>query len=135
VYVANADSLMRYPYTEGDTKITATGTKVIDLPGAEGALNHHWTKSLLASPDGKKLYVGVGSKSVRREHLDVSANARNTPPSFGWLRSDRVCRSESGAHGQQACRRENQCPPAPPERTSTPTRRAGAHFIFIRCWP
>jgi len=63
LYVANADSLMRYPYAEGETKITAAGTKVMDLPGAEGVLNHHWTKSLLASPDGSKLYVGVGSNS------------------------------------------------------------------------
>jgi glucose/arabinose dehydrogenase len=63
LYVANADSLMRYPYHEGDTRITAPGIKVMDLPGAEGKLNHHWTKSLLASPDGSKLYVGVGSNS------------------------------------------------------------------------
>jgi glucose/arabinose dehydrogenase len=63
LYVANADSLVRYPYNEGDTKITAAPTKIIDLPGAVGALNHHWTKSLLASPDGSKLYVGVGSNS------------------------------------------------------------------------
>jgi glucose/arabinose dehydrogenase len=63
LYVANADSLMRYPYTEGETKITAPGVKITDLPGADGKLNHHWTKSLLASPDGSKLYVGVGSNS------------------------------------------------------------------------
>jgi glucose/arabinose dehydrogenase len=63
LYVANADSLVRYPYNEGDTKITAAPTKIADLPGAVGALNHHWTKSLLASPDGSKLYVGVGSNS------------------------------------------------------------------------
>ena len=63
LYVANADALMRYPYNEGDTKISAPGTKVLDLPGADGKLNHHWTKSLLASPDGSKLYVGVGSNS------------------------------------------------------------------------
>jgi glucose/arabinose dehydrogenase len=63
LYVANADSLMRYPYKEGDTKITAPGVKVTDLPGSEGPLNHHWTKSLLASPDGSKLYIGVGSNS------------------------------------------------------------------------
>jgi glucose/arabinose dehydrogenase len=63
LYVANADSLMRYPYKEGDTKITAPGVKVTDLPGSEGALNHHWTKSLLASADGSKLYIGVGSNS------------------------------------------------------------------------
>jgi len=61
LYVANADSLMRYPYNPGDTKITAAGTKLVDLPG--GPINHHWTKSLLASADGSKLYVGVGSNS------------------------------------------------------------------------
>lgn len=61
LYVANADSLMRFPYTEGATRITDPGTKVIDLPG--GPINHHWTKSLLASADGSKLYVGVGSNS------------------------------------------------------------------------
>jgi glucose/arabinose dehydrogenase len=61
LYVANADALMRYPYKEGDTKITDAGTKIADLPG--GPINHHWTKSLLASADGSKLYVGVGSNS------------------------------------------------------------------------
>jgi glucose/arabinose dehydrogenase len=61
LYVANADALMRYPYNTGDTTITAPGTKVVALPG--GPINHHWTKSLLASPDGSKLYVGVGSNS------------------------------------------------------------------------
>ena len=59
-YVANADAVMRFPYTEGATEITAAGTKVADLPAQR---NHHWTKSLLASPDGTKLYVGVGSNS------------------------------------------------------------------------
>jgi len=63
LYVANADALMRYPYTEGQTTITAPGTKVTDLPGSSGPLNHHWTKSLLASPDGSKIYIGVGSNS------------------------------------------------------------------------
>ncbi|MDQ2823196.1 MAG: sorbosone dehydrogenase family protein [Pseudomonadota bacterium] len=61
LYVANADSLMRFPYNTGDTKINSRGIKVIDLPG--GPINHHWTKSLLASSDGSKLYVGVGSNS------------------------------------------------------------------------
>jgi len=75
LYVANADSLMRYPYNEGDTKITAPGTKVLDLPGAEGKLNHHWTKSLLASPDGSKLYVGVGSNSnITENGLEAEMN-------------------------------------------------------------
>lgn len=61
LYVANADALMRYPYQEGDTQIKAPGTQLVELPG--GPINHHWTKSLLASPDGSKLYVGVGSNS------------------------------------------------------------------------
>lgn len=61
LYVANTDSLVRFPYTTGDTHITAPGTKLVDLPG--GPIDHHWTKSLLASADGTKLYVGVGSNS------------------------------------------------------------------------
>ena len=61
LYVANADAIMKFPYNPGDTRITAPGTKLIDLPG--GPINHHWTKSLLASEDGTKLYVGVGSNS------------------------------------------------------------------------
>jgi glucose/arabinose dehydrogenase len=60
-YVANADAVVRFPYQEGQTEITAAGTKLADLPG--GPINHHWTKSLVASPDGTKLYVGVGSNS------------------------------------------------------------------------
>jgi glucose/arabinose dehydrogenase len=60
-YVANTDAIVRYPYQEGQTSITAPGTKLTDLPG--GPIDHHWTKSLLASPDGAKLYVGVGSNS------------------------------------------------------------------------
>ncbi len=78
LYVANADSLMRYPYTEGDTKITAPGVKVADLPGAEGALNHHWTKSLLASADGSKLYIGVGSNSnITENGMEAEMNRAN----------------------------------------------------------
>ena len=61
LYVANTDALLRFPYSDGETSITAPGTKLTDLPG--GPIDHHWTKSLLASPDGSKLYVGVGSNS------------------------------------------------------------------------
>jgi glucose/arabinose dehydrogenase len=60
-YVANADALVRMPYSTGATQITSAPVKVTDLPG--GRINHHWTKSLIASPDGSKLYVGVGSNS------------------------------------------------------------------------
>jgi hypothetical protein len=61
LYVANTDAIIRYPYQDGQTSITAPGTKLTDLPG--GPIDHHWTKALLASPDGSKLYVGVGSNS------------------------------------------------------------------------
>ena len=61
LYVANTDAIVRYPYQEGQTSITAPGTKLTDLPG--GPIDHHWTKALLASQDGSKLYVGVGSNS------------------------------------------------------------------------
>ncbi|WP_340123897.1 sorbosone dehydrogenase family protein [Methylobacter svalbardensis] len=60
-YVANSDAVMRFPYTAGETRITQPGTKVLDLPA--GPINHHWTKNLLASRDGSRLYVTVGSNS------------------------------------------------------------------------
>jgi glucose/arabinose dehydrogenase len=66
LYVAATDSVLRFPYSDGDTQITASGTKITDLPA--GPINHHWTKSLVASPDGSKLYVGVGSNSNAGEN-------------------------------------------------------------------
>jgi glucose/arabinose dehydrogenase len=60
-YVANTDAVLRFPYTRGETQITAPGVKVVDLPA--GPINHHWTKNLIASQDGSKLYVTVGSNS------------------------------------------------------------------------
>ena len=61
LYVANADALVSFPYHRGQLRIDAAPTRVAGLPG--GPINHHWTKSLLASPDGSRLYVGVGSNS------------------------------------------------------------------------
>jgi glucose/arabinose dehydrogenase len=60
LYVANADALWRFPYKAGATSIGAAGAKVLDLPAG---INHHWTKNVIASPDGKKLYITVGSNS------------------------------------------------------------------------
>jgi glucose/arabinose dehydrogenase len=69
-YVANADAVMRFPYQPGETAIAAPGTKLAELPS--GPINHHWTKSLLASRDGTRLYVGVGSNSnVGENGLDA----------------------------------------------------------------
>ncbi len=61
LYVADTDAILRFPYHEGDTRIAAPGQMLTDLPAQPP--NHHWTKSLTASPDGSKLYVGVGSNS------------------------------------------------------------------------
>ena len=61
LYVANTDAILRFPYEEGATSITAKGEVLTPLPG--GPIDHHWTKSLVASEDGSKLYVGVGSNS------------------------------------------------------------------------
>jgi glucose/arabinose dehydrogenase len=60
-YVADSDAVLRFPYKPGETEITEPGTKVVDLPA--GPLNHHWTKNLIVSADGSKLYVTVGSNS------------------------------------------------------------------------
>ena len=72
LYVANADALVKLPYHDGDTTITAEPVTVVALPG--GPRNHHWTKSLVASGDGSRLYVGVGSNSnVGENGMDEEA--------------------------------------------------------------
>ena len=66
LYVANTDAVVRFPYVQGQTRITAAGMKITELPA--GPRNHHWTKNLIASPDGSKLYVTTGSNSNVAEH-------------------------------------------------------------------
>lgn len=61
LFIANSDAVLKFPYQAGDTHITAAGVAVVALPA--GPINHHWTKNILASVDGKKLYVTVGSNS------------------------------------------------------------------------
>ena len=63
LYVANADALVAFPYRSGATRIDAPPRTITALPAER---NHHWTKSLAASPDGSRLYVGVGSNSQCR---------------------------------------------------------------------
>jgi glucose/arabinose dehydrogenase len=73
LYVANSDAVMRFPYKAGDTRIIDPGKKIADLPA--GPLNHHWTKNIIASRDGKQLYVTVGSNSNVAEHgMDKEEN-------------------------------------------------------------
>ncbi|KRW65919.1 sorbosone dehydrogenase [Pseudomonas sp. TTU2014-105ASC] len=60
LYVANQDELVRFDYQDGQTEASGPPTKVADLPSE---INHHWTKALTISPDGRYLYVGIGSNS------------------------------------------------------------------------
>jgi glucose/arabinose dehydrogenase len=72
LYVANTDAILAFPYTAGATRIAAPGKMLTDLPA--GPIDHHWTKSLVASPDGSKLYVGVGSNSnITENGMDAEA--------------------------------------------------------------
>lgn len=69
-YVANTDGLLKFPYTEGDIKITGNGRKIVDLPA--GGYNNHWTRNLVANADQSKIYISVGSASNVAEHgIDV----------------------------------------------------------------
>jgi glucose/arabinose dehydrogenase len=65
LFVANADAVVAFPYQAGQTRIDVAPTKIADLPAGR---NHHWTKSLVASADGARLYVGVGSNSNIAEY-------------------------------------------------------------------
>jgi glucose/arabinose dehydrogenase len=61
LYVADTDEILKFPYKRGETRIDAKGTKLTDLPA--GTINHHWTKNIIASADGSKLYATAGSNS------------------------------------------------------------------------
>lgn len=72
LYIANTDAVVRYPYHINQTQITSPGVKVVDLPA--GPINHHWTKNIIASADGRHLYVTIGSNSNAGENgKDVEA--------------------------------------------------------------
>ncbi len=66
LYVANTDAVVRYPYRNGDLEISDAGSRIVALPA--GSLNHHWTKTIVASPDRTKLYVSIGSNSNAGEN-------------------------------------------------------------------
>lgn len=73
LYVANTDAIVRFPYEPGATRIDAPGTKVADLPA--GTINHHWTKNIVASRDGARLYATVGSNSnIAERGMDNEVN-------------------------------------------------------------
>ncbi len=73
LYVANSDAVMRFPYKAGETRITDPGKKIVDLPA--GPINRQWTKNIIASRNGKHLYVTVGSNSNAAENgMDKEEN-------------------------------------------------------------
>jgi glucose/arabinose dehydrogenase len=75
LYVASTDALTRWPYREGQTRLEGSGEKVLDLPA--GGYNNHWTRNVVAAPDGAKLYVSVGSATnVDEEGIDVKDERR-----------------------------------------------------------
>ena len=88
LYVANTDSVLRFRYQAGDTVITAPGVKVVDLPA--GTINHHWTRNIIASRDGSRLYVTVGSNSnVGENGMENETNRAailEVDPATGHLR-------------------------------------------------
>jgi len=92
----NTDAIVRYPYKTGDMSITSPGETLTPLPG--GPIDHHWTKSLVASPDGSKLYVGVGSTATLRRTASRRRKTARTylrsiaPPEVPYLRQ-RVAQS------------------------------------------
>lgn len=75
LYVANTDALLRFPYREGQLRISAPGQKLIDIPAGEriNPWNNHWTRNLIASADGEKLYLSVGSAT------DANADGNEQP--------------------------------------------------------
>ncbi len=101
-YVADSDAVWRFPYDGGETQITAPGVKIVDLPA--GPINHHWTKNIIASQDGARLYVTVGSNSNAMEnglgaetgraaiyeidrvsgHSRIFASGLRNPVGLGW---------------------------------------------------
>ncbi|UKP00805.1 PQQ-dependent sugar dehydrogenase [Nostoc sp. UHCC 0870] len=67
-FLGNTDAVLRFPYSQGQQQLTGNGEKIADLPG--GGYNQHWTRNVVVSPDGNKLYVSVGSRSnVDEEEL------------------------------------------------------------------
>ena len=74
LYIANSDALVRVPYDSSLREITTAPIKVTDLPA--GTINHHWTKNVIASADGSKLYVAIGSNSNAGENGEAAEENR-----------------------------------------------------------
>ena len=107
LYVANTDAVLRFPYREGDTSITAPGSKVADLPA--GDYNYHWTKNIIASQDGSKLFAAIGSNSNAAENGIAAEQGRAAIVAIylGTGHVTRLCvgTAQSRRHGASARKR------------------------------
>jgi glucose/arabinose dehydrogenase len=74
LFIADTDAVLRFPYRRGEMRIAAPGVKLVDLPA--GPINHHWTKNLAASPDGRHLYASIGSNSNAAENGIAAEDGR-----------------------------------------------------------
>ena len=90
LYVANQDALVRFAYQPGQTRASGPPVVVTPLPSA---INHHWTKALAASPDGRFLYVGIGSNS------NITERGMNVETDRAMIRQ---VDAQTGAHRQFA---------------------------------
>ena len=115
LYVANTNAVVRFPYVQGETRITKPGTRVVELPA--GPLNHHWTKNVIASRDGSKLYATVGSNSnVAENGIDKEEgraaiweiDAKNGQPSHLRVRPPQSERPRMGAGERRAVDRRQR---------------------------
>ena len=108
LYVADTDALLRFDYREGATEIKDSGAKVADLPA--GRINSHWTKSLVASTDGTRLYVSVSAPTA----MPARAGLSRTRIARGYSRSIRRL-ARRGA-SRQACAIRSVSPSSPRRR-------------------
>jgi glucose/arabinose dehydrogenase len=106
--VANTDAVVRFPYQEGQTRISAPAVEVLSLPA--GPINRHWTRNIIAGEDGNRLYVTVGSNSnvaengiekekgraaiweldLKTERHRIFASGLRNPNGMAWIH--RLCR-------------------------------------------
>ena len=101
LYVANTDSVVRFPYRTGDTRITDKGTKLLDLP-----VGHHWTRNILPSADSTKLFITVGSGSnIGEKGMDIEkgrATILGARSRLGQLARLRLGPAQRQRHGVRA---------------------------------
>ena len=126
LYVANADAIVRFPYQRGrDADHRGRARKVVDLPG--GPLNHHWTKNIIASRDGSKLYATVGSNSnVGENGMDERGGPRRDL-------GDRPARPAPSGCSPPACATRTAWPGSPRPARCGPSSTSATRSAATSC--